>query len=101
MGGIELQDEREGKSFCSVFISMILLNLNEELYENDLRALLMAFYPGNSMIRQKKEDVQVDISLTVQYNRELSNVYMTLETERGVITKQAKVLFTEKKTREN
>lgn len=97
MGGIELQDEREGKSFCSVFISMILLNLNEELYENDLRALLMAFYPGNSMIRQKKEDVQVDISLTVQYNRELSNVYMTLETERGVITKQAKVLFTEKK----
>lgn len=74
---------------------MILLNLNEELYENDLRALLMAFYPGKSIVRQEKEGVQ--IRLTVQYDREASNVTMTLETENAVIKRQAAVHFSDKK----
>ena len=70
---------------------MILLNLNEELYENDLRALLMAFYPGKSIVRQEKEGVQ--IRLTVQYDREASNVTMTLETENAVIKNRQQFIF--------
>ena len=50
---------RTEQSFCSISVVMILLNLNEELYENDLRALLMAFYPGKSIVRQEKEGVQI------------------------------------------
>ena len=88
---------------------MILLNLNEELYENDLRALLMAFYPGKSIVRQEKEGVQ--IRLTVQYDREASNVTMTLETENAFIfrikskekltQKRSYIIFVWKRPKEN
>ena len=76
---------------------MILLNLNEELYENDLRALLMAFYPGNTIMRKKTEGLSVDCALTVQYDREASCVSMTLENDDAVVTKQTKVCFADKK----
>lgn len=76
---------------------MILLSLNEALYENDLRALLMAFYPGDTITYQEKEGMQITIRLTVCYDRAASNVRMELKTKTATIEKQTKVCFEDKK----
>ena len=36
---------------------MILLVQNSELYNNDLRAMIMAFYPGEKLTEMKPVDV--------------------------------------------
>lgn len=76
---------------------MILLNLNEELYENDLRALLMAFYPGEGILRQEKEEMPIQRVVIVQYDREEKLVTITLKTEETIITKSTAVRFDDKK----
>lgn len=53
---------------------MIELILNEERYENDIRALLMAFYHGEKILARKPENAGVS-----GRTKDREQVYQTME----------------------
>ena len=46
---------------------MILLDQNNQLYNNDLRAMIMAFYPGVKIVEDEKLSDDFDLRLLIRY----------------------------------
>lgn len=49
---------------------MILLKQNEQLYNNDLRAMIMAFYPGIKIVEDESLSEHFEFTFRVWYTRE-------------------------------
>lgn len=49
---------------------MILLDQNEQLYNNDLRAMIMAFYPGVKIVENPEKADQIDFSFQIRYGEQ-------------------------------
>lgn len=77
---------------------MILLSLNREWYENDLRALLMAFYPGEEIRCQINRGWcgDADIRLNIDYNPDKSIAEMALYTPNISLKADVWMDFTDK-----
>ena len=46
---------------------MILLDQNNQLYNNDLRAMIMAFYPGVKIVEDTGLSDDFDLRLLIRY----------------------------------
>lgn len=46
---------------------MILLDQNNQLYNNDLRAMIMAFYPGVKIVEDASLSDDFDLRLLIRY----------------------------------
>lgn len=53
---------------------MILLKQNTQLYNNDLRAMIMAFYPGVKIVEEASNEQKYLFSLVVDYNNDKTAV---------------------------
>ncbi len=60
---------------------MIQLIQNKQDYNNDLRAMLMAFFPGKKIVEKMSEGQTVELVMCVHYENNVTN--LSLDTEDG------------------
>lgn len=58
---------------------MIILRQNDQLYNNDLRAMLMAFYPGVKIVEKETEDETYDFEFVATYIADSSEFKLVKE----------------------
>lgn len=62
---------------------MISIILNDNAYEQDIRELLMAFYPGETFAHEKKEEAHLSVVGQVSEDRQSYQIFLVTKGGRG------------------
>jgi len=88
----------------SEFKTMMNLILNEERYENDIRALLMAFYHGEKILVKKNTELESKTEETAMKTLEAlyegEGMYLVMKDEQGAILGERRILVMPKDRKE-
>ena len=68
---------------------MIGILLNDTAYEQDIRELLMAFYPGETFVHEKQDDVDFYVEGTCSQNADETKFGLKITDPAGTVADEA------------
>lgn len=65
---------------------MILLKQNSEIYNNDLRAMIMAFFPGVKIVTELADNAECEFKVVANFDEASSNIVIEKMSQEGTIS---------------